>query len=314
MKKDVLIAFATAVVVAAACYLYATTHPQTPPAVRTKAPGASQVPRNEKIVMRVNGEPVTEREFAIFISSFPEQMQPYLTNPTVRRQVADQIVKLKVLEQEARRLGADDDPELVAKMKFGHANLAAEYAAQKLARRPTDAELHALYEREKENVSGLDLAHILIAYQGGEVPQREGSKPRSAEEALELARKAERQIEAGAQFEALALTLSDDMASAQHGGTLGPVNPTQLPPEIASVVATLTPGKISHPVRTRYGVHIFRVNGQKPQPFDAVRPMLEQRARQEAVGTAIEKLRKQAKVDYDPAFFPASKPGSRPPA
>jgi parvulin-like peptidyl-prolyl isomerase len=314
MKRDVLIAFATAAVVAAACYLYATTHPQTPPAVHAKTPGTTAVPRNEKIIMRVNGEPVTEREFAIFLSSFPEQMQPYLSNPAVRRQVADQIVKLKVLEQEARRLGADEDPDLAAKMRFGHANLAAEYAAQKLARRPTDAELRALYEREKANISGLELAHILIAYQGGEAPQREGSKPRSADEAFELARKAERQLEGGAQFEALALTLSDDVASARHGGVLGPVNPAQLPPEIASVVATLTPGKISHPVRTRYGVHIFKVNGPKAQPFEAVRPMLEQRARQEAVGNAMEKLRKEAKVDYDPAFFPVSKPGARPPA
>lgn len=75
-------------------------------------------------------------------------------------------------------------------------------------------------------------------------------------------------------FEDIARALSD-CPSASEGGRLGQVGRGDTTPEFEAALASLEPGQICpEPVRTRYGVHVIRldrkVNGQL-LPFEAVR-------------------------------------------
>ncbi|MGZ4779269.1 MAG: hypothetical protein ACXV5L_08730, partial [Thermoanaerobaculia bacterium] len=106
MKRDILLAIALILIVSGVCFGLATLRPDRPPVPShpfTETTGNAPA-ANEKIVMRVNGEPVTEREFNAIVRQSPEEMRSMYATDAGRRALADQLVKLKALEQEGRKL------------------------------------------------------------------------------------------------------------------------------------------------------------------------------------------------------------------
>jgi len=87
-----------------------------------------------------------------------------------------------------------------------------------------------------------------------------------------------------------------------------------LPPELDARVMNLKPGEISTAIPSRYGIHIFKAGARQTQPLAAVQDRIEQRVKQEETMRRVEQLRKTAKVDFDPQFFPEpQKPPAMPP-
>ena len=250
--------------------------------------------------MRVNGEPVTEDEFMALLSTIPEQQRGAASTPAGKRQIADEIVRMKALEQEGRRLGVDNDPQVAAQMDLLRMNVAAQRTMQKLVEERAEKAIAAAYEREKKNA--LSLRHLVLAYQGGMVPpKQQGAQAPTADQATQRAAALVARLRGGADFAQVARTESDDVESAQRGGSLGPMRPDMLPPEIANVVSKLKPGQVSDPVRTQFGIHVFNV--AEPSLED-LRPMLMQQVQNEIAQTEVARLQKAAKVDLDPQFFP----------
>jgi hypothetical protein len=259
----------------------------------------AHAPAGGKVMMRVNGEPVTEAEFNAFAQSLPEEQRGMLTgSPQGMRLIANEIAKLKVLEQEAQRLGVANDPEVRTQLTMTHSQILAMRALQKIVEPRVEQIVREEYEKEKKDT--IELKHIAIAYAGGQYPSRDGSA-RQVPQALEKAKAIAARLHSGGNFAEIARAESDDPNTAQNGGSLGPARREMLPPEIAGVLTTLQPGQISDPVRTPLGVHIFRYD---PVSLDAMRPQLQQRARQQAMQEAVAKLEKQAKIDLEPRFFP----------
>jgi hypothetical protein len=303
MKRDLLIALVVVAAIAGLSYGIAAMRPPlkaTPSQPFSAATGATG---KETIVMRVNGEAVTDREFAVFGASLPQQAQMYLQSVEGRKLIAEQYARMKVLEQEGKRLGADDDPEVTAKMKFGRTNVAVEYAIRKLGEKTPDTALRAEYDKTKGEYDTADLSHIVIAYQGSAIPSRSKTPP-TRDQALDAARQIEARLRAGVPFEQLAAAVSDDTQSAQSGGHLGPIPIAQLPPELQAPVSKLKSGEMSGPVVTQYGVHIFKVSARRTQAFDEVKPMLQQKLQQATVKNEVDRLEKSAKIEYDTKFFP----------
>jgi peptidyl-prolyl cis-trans isomerase C len=304
VKKDLSLAVVAVLVVAGISYLLATMRPDRPPTpskpftAGAKAPSAKRVRPNDKVVMHVNGEPVTEREFNAFALQAPAQQRAFFASPQGRRALADELVKLKVLQQEGERIGLNEDPEVESQVESVRAQIVAGRALEKLVKEEVDKRLQAEYEKEK--ASSMSLRHVLVAYQGGAVPPRDG-KPRPVKDAQAKAGDLVKRLRSGADFASLAKSESDDAQSAERGGSLGAARPDMLPPEIATVVSKLKPGQISDPVTTPYGVHIFKV---ETPSIDDLRPMLAERVQQQAIGEAVGRLQEKAKVELDPTFFP----------
>ena len=115
MRKDFVIAAAAILVVLAVTFGLAQLRPDgpgTPSKPFGDGQSTSGAGKSGKVVMRVNGEPVTEEEFNLFMESVPEQQRAMLMSPAGRRQVADEFTRIKALVQEAKRLGLDDDEDL----------------------------------------------------------------------------------------------------------------------------------------------------------------------------------------------------------
>lgn len=311
MKRDITVAAITVVVVLAVAFGLSKMRPDLPmtpsgiyDAAKSRiAPGAKTA-KPDKVVMKVNGEPVTEAEFMAFLTAIPEQQRGVFAGPAGKRQLADEMVRMKALEQEAKRLGVSDDPEVQTQIDLLRTQVTAQHALQKIVQQSAEKEIGAAYEREKKNA--LSLRHIVFAYAGGMMPPKtQGQPPPSAAQATQKAAAVVARLRGGADFAQVARSDSDDVQSAPRGGSLGPMQPGALPPEIAAVVSKLKPGEVSDPVKTQFGVHIFNVT---EPTLEDLKPMLMQQVQQEIAQREIARLQKAAKVDLDPQFFPAVPP------
>ena len=79
MKRDVIIAIAALLVVVGVCFGLAAVRPPfqpTPSKAFTYDLGVNpQAARGGKVVMRVNGEPITQTEFEAAFAQLPDEMQ-----------------------------------------------------------------------------------------------------------------------------------------------------------------------------------------------------------------------------------------------
>ena len=301
MKKDIVIAAVAVVIVVAVAFGLAALRPNglSTSSSTEKDGAAAKALGSDNVVMRVNGEPITEREFTLFLQNAPAEGRQYYASPAGRRALADELVKLKVLEQEGGRMGVADDPDTKSQIEMARAQITAARTLEKIASQKTDERIRAEYEKEKS--ASVSLRHILYAYEGGAAPARGGQQAPPLATAMQKANAAAANLRGGADFAQIARTESDDEQSGANGGLIGPAKPDQLPPDIAAVVSKLKPGQMSDPVKTQFGVHIFKV--EQPSLED-LRPMLTQKVRQQVAEEEVKRLQGAAKVDLDPKFFP----------
>lgn len=304
MKKDATIALAAVLIVLAAAYVLASVRPDRPPTpsqpfkAGSKGSAKKKLAPNDKVIMHVNGEPVTESEFNAFMMQAPAEQRSFYASDQGKRLLADELVKLKTLEQEGRRLGVADEPDVRSQLDSLEAQIVAGRTLERLVREQVDKNIVAEFAKEKANAK--TLRHILVAYQGSAVPPRAG-QPLTPEQAKQKATAMVARIRGGADFAVVARDESDDQQTAPRGGILGAARPEQLPPNIGAVVKNLTPGQVSDPLQTEFGVHIFKVD--EPQIED-MREMLTERMQRQALEETVTRLQKGAKVELDEKFFP----------
>ncbi|HEX2831876.1 MAG TPA: peptidylprolyl isomerase [Thermoanaerobaculia bacterium] len=308
MKRDISIALVAILIVFGVTFALAKAIPQkplspsapfVPEAHGTTGGAAKKIAANDKVVMRINGEPITEREFVSFMSAVPEEQRPMFASSEGRKLLAQEIVRMKALEQEGKRLGVADDPETSAKFELLRAQLTAQRALQKIVEEKAESRIRAEYEKTKNDVKWL--RHIVIAYDGSMIPPRDG-QPRTVEAATAKANAIVAKLRGGMAFAPTAAAESDDPESGRKGGSLGPFNPQmQMPPEILAAVTKLQPGQISPPVRTQFGVHIFTIG---TPTLDDMHDGLMQRVQQQVVQEEVQRLANQAKVEYEEWYFP----------
>lgn len=134
----------------------------------------------------------------------------------------------------------------------------------------------------------------------------------SAEEQVVALNEIKARIESGESFEDLATELSDDVGSAELGGSLGQISPGAMVPEFEEAVFALAQqGDISEPVITEFGVHLIRLDSITPEsgkPFDEVRDELVATMQQNEADREFFDLREQlVEISFD-------SPGSLEPA
>jgi peptidyl-prolyl cis-trans isomerase C len=316
-KKDIAITLIVVVVVAAVAFVLSRKSrglPLTPSSPFSGAATTDAATKSDdKVVMHVNGEPITEREFNTLAAAAPEQSRGFYATPAGRRAMADELVKLKALQQEGERMKIADDPSVKTQLEMTRGQIIAGRTLEKLVEKRAEPMILKAFEEQKGKA--MSLRHIAVAYAGGQIPGRDPNAKLSVDQAMAKARGIVTQLRGGMDFGATAAAVSDDTQSAQNGGLLGPVQPEQLPPDIAAVVSKMKAGEISEPVKTQFAIHIFKT--EQPTLQD-LRPMLTQQVKQQAAKEEMDRLQKASKVELDPKFFPPAPapgmPGQAPPA
>lgn len=152
------------------------------------------------------------------------------TNPNDVRDVRDQLILMRIVDQHIR----------------GNITVG-------------DSELKRYYQEHRDQFAFPE------EYQLSQIIIKPGSSDGLAD-ALTKARRAMDDLKRGEKFEDVALKYSDD-ANSLHGGRLGFVRQGELWPVIEQAVARLVPGGISDILESPEGVHIIRLDDKKPKQF-----------------------------------------------
>lgn len=189
-------------------------------------------------------------EFAYVYKKNNEKAADAYTDKSVREYL-DLYANFKLKVQDARRLGEDTLSSYVKELETYRKQLAQPYLTEKSV---TDKLIKEAYNRQAEEVSA---SHILITCAQDADPK---DTLKAYNKAMELRKKAL----AGESFEALAKANSQDPSARENSGNLGYFTALQMVYPFEDAAYKLAPGKISMPVRTRFGYHIIKVNSKRP--------------------------------------------------
>ncbi len=176
-------------------------------------------------------------------------------------QAYEPAVAIEAKDIEARYQREADKYRTPERIKLLYVELDRERLAPIAA--PANAVLKTLYETEKQarfaKPEQRHARHILlrVADQG-----QEAAVKRKLEDLA-------RQLAAGADFAALALTHSEDSGSRSKGGDLEWVGKGAMVPEFEQALFALRKGETSAPVRTEFGWHLIRLVDVKPERIEA---------------------------------------------
>jgi parvulin-like peptidyl-prolyl isomerase len=278
--------------------------PTTLPAPKVSAaPAATLAP--DAVIITVGDEKVTKAQFERILSSVPEQQRAQFNSPAGRKRLADQLVELKALAQEARTRKLEDDPTVKAEIALKVDQTLAQKLFQTFieSSKPDDAELHAYYEAHKSEWEQVKAKHILIRFKGSSVPLKPDQKERTEEEALALATDLRAKILAGASFDELAKANSDDSGNAASGGSLGTFEKGRMVPPFDKAAFAAEPGKVTEPVKSQFGYHLILVEEHKTKPFEEVRKQIEAKLGPEMAQKRVAEVKAKATVVLDPSYF-----------
>lgn len=247
--------------------------------------------QTDPVVMTINGQPITRSEFEYSYNK--NNAEGVIDKKTVDEYV-DLFInyKLKVMAAQTAKM----DTARSFKTEF------ATYRDQQI--RPamiTDADVEQrareIYRETQQRVDGagglVKPAHILFG-----IRQTDGDDKKN--QAKQRADSVYNALLKGADFAALARKLSDDRASAEHGGELPWIEKGQTMKEFDDVVFSLRKGELSKPFLSPAGYHIVLLKDKsKFFPYDTLRAnilrFIEQRGiRDQIISQRIDSLAKAA--------------------
>lgn len=256
-------------------------------------PGSSSARLVEKVVVVINGVPHTYSDFQRFTGARLRQdvRLDDLTAGRAPREWLEQFITEQLIEAEVKGTGIrvrDEDidgyirtfrerndltPAQLTSLLQREGKDMARYREEvrvqiergELIERNvrkkvhiTDQDARRYYEANPHlYVTGLkvDLRHLMLELEEGAPDSRE-------QEVLARLRELRRRILDGADFAELARAHSQG-SGAGDGGSIGRVEPGNLPDSLARVAVTLDQGAVSQPVRTSLGYHLVRVEGRE---------------------------------------------------
>jgi len=260
---------------AGAAYLSAQTPPANPatalPPARlgVPAPKPTAVPP-DKVILTVGDEKLTAGEFDQLVDALPEQVRAAARGPN-RRQFAEQLVRIKVMSQEAHKRKLDETPTVQRQIELQKENILASVLFQEMTAnvKMDDAAAQKYYDEHKVDYESVHARHILIRFKGSPLPLAAGKKDLTEEEALAKVQEIRKRILAGEDFATVAKTESDDVQTGVKGGDLGTFKHGQMVKEFDQAAFTLPVGQVSEPIKTKFGYHIIKVEKVQPGEVQA---------------------------------------------
>ena len=200
---------------------------------------------SDLILARVNGEPITAQQLDDGFTANHQGHGVLLAGRGAVRDFLDRVIDKQLLIQEARRIGAEEQPDI----QKWRAGLRAKRAAESFFKDEVtkkvvvpEEKVAAAYSRLGERFSA---RHILV------------SSREAAERALA-------RIKAGEEFGEVARQLSR-AETGSRGGDLGIVQWGRMDPKIEDVLWGLREGDISEPFETEEGWNLLHVTDRKSE-------------------------------------------------
>ncbi len=260
-------------------------------AASSEAPAPDQpapAPGPDSVVATVGGEPITEADLAFAAEDIGQDLNN-IPADQIRAVLLAQMIDLKLMAQAGHAQGLESDPLYQIRLKYlTDRALRRAYTKQAVSDTITEAEIKAEYDKQIAAIPAEDevhARHILVTTEDD-------------------AKAIKAQLDAGADFVALAKEKSIEPNAAQSGGDLGYFKAGMMVKPFADAAFAMKVGEISEPIQTQFGWHIIKVEDRRP----AAKPTLEQLTPQ--IGQALyvqkyralfDQLRKAAAIDIPDA-------------
>ncbi len=267
-------------------------------------PATPQTQTTTDPIIIASGEiSIRQTEFENALKTLPPEYQQFAMGPG-KKQFAEDYLRMKMLAAEGMKNGLDKDSEVVRSLNLMKENLVANAQLNRLEKTImlTDADLQKAYDANKKEYEQVNARHILIAFKGSPAAQA-GKKELTEDEAKAKAEDIKKKLDAGAKFEELAKSESDDTASGSRGGELGSFSRSQMVEEFEKAAFEAKVGEIVGPVRTQFGYHIIKVESHSSQSLADVRANLERSERQKRLQGLLEDMKKNANPTFSDAYF-----------
>ncbi|MDH4284307.1 MAG: peptidylprolyl isomerase [Gallionellaceae bacterium] len=308
------------------------------PALAEEAPStavsaeAPEKPSPEQIFARVNGKPVTQREFDarfynIIRQRFYHGLPPGDQADAVRKEVSDLLIDFELLVEEAEKRGIKPEEEKIEKVvasaeaRFGTnpewqkqreemiPKIKAQVARQSLydqiekqikgVPKPTTTEARAFYDKNLDLFTEPVKLNMSIIVQRVDPSAPKEDWTRAREEIQKLIAR----IKEGADFSELARQYSTDK-SASNGGNLGYVHTGMLNDYLQTRIDSFRVGEMTEPTTILEGVGVYRLDERVPSKLrefadveQRAMDLLERENIEQAWKKTIDSLRAAAKIE-----------------
>lgn len=198
----------------------------------------------EKIIAKVAGNPIYEREVDEMVAAYAQRGQNYDT-PQGRQALLDQVVNKKLLLLDAQKNLLEHNAAFKAELTRVKEEMLANFNLQKAIESVTvsDEEAETYYNENKDQFikgESVSASHILVD---------------SEEKATALMQK----IQNGEISFEDAARENSSCPSSQNGGALGEFTRGQMVPEFDTAVFSMEVGELRGPVKTQFGFHIIKL-------------------------------------------------------
>jgi len=199
--------------------------------------------------------------------------------------VKDIVIQKKILK-DAKKSAVKGTKEYKTALKNAEENiLKTEYLKYISEKEVTEKELAAQYEafvKQFEGKKEYKVKHILV---------------KTKEEAYSILK-----MFYNKSFEDIAKEISIDKNSAVNGGELGYLLPDNLDPDFGEALVKQQVGKISNPIKSRYGWHIIKVEDIRkavPTPYEEIKDSLKQQAISKFAREYMQEIAKDENLDIE---------------
>lgn len=246
--------------------------------------GSTSVASASPPVAVVNGTPISRVLYDYYLRQVSGGRSPSDLTAEQRSTALDSLIRAQVVAEQAQKDGAAKDPDTLNLLALSRLNVLEQVVSAQYikGRKPTEAQLHAEYEKQIAAMPKTEYhaRHILVA-----------TEP--------FANLIIQQLEKGANFADLAKQDSMD-SSKTNGGDIGWFTPDHMVKPFADAVEALKPGEFTHkPVHTQYGWHIIQLEDERPvvpPSYDSVHQRLIQLVEDQEFTAYVDGLVKQAKI------------------
>lgn len=194
-----------------------------------------------------------------FVEAYAEEHDLEVEEGQIDQLLQQQVTQLggrAAFDRLLRRSGSDEgDVRRLLAQQVIRQDVAEAVVAERLG----EDELRSRYDERLLEFSEVHVAHILVTSEREADRIRDQATPSN--------------------FASLARRFSEDTASGQNGGDLGPQRAADLVEPFANAALRIPVGEIGGPVETQFGFHVIHVLDRQTRSFEEVRESLLEEAR-----------------------------------
>lgn len=251
---------------------------------------------NEKIVAAVGGDPITEVELNQALSHLGPRNEGMAAE--VRDKVLDALIDQRLVAGAARKMGLDRQPDVARVLQQVQRQVLFDAYMEQIYKdmpKPTDAEVNDYYVLHPELFSARKLYRI----QEMELRMPAG---RLAE--------VEAQLKTGRSLAEFSGWLKTQEIESKTGVGVKPAE--RVPAVILAQIKDMKDGQVTVLATGPESISVLQVLGSQSQPVTleqargAIEQVVQSAKRKTLLGTEVNRLRSQGKIDYASGFAPAA--------